>query len=214
HTLERLQGAKVPVIWAGVEVQRFGLQGLLEEVIRVTGLPWTTDLLGKSVLSEDHPGFKGVFDGASAVKNVMDLFDASNWVLGLGNLVTDDFTVWVQGHYDNLVLAYNNAVRVGRKTYDEVPLAAFMERLLERLGQRNYRAPLGASAALDRVPTPAARARLRLAALAPAAEPPADDRVTYNRFFARIPTTSSPTRAASGIRPSRSTSFTPGATPS
>ncbi|HEU4526114.1 MAG TPA: thiamine pyrophosphate-binding protein, partial [Gemmatimonadales bacterium] len=169
RTLERLQGATVPVIWAGVEVQRFGLQARLEEVIRATKLPWTTDLLGKSVLSEDHPGFKGVFDGASAVKNVMDLFNASNWVLGLGNVVTDDFADWVQGHYDNLILAYNNTVRVGKKTYDEVPLAAFMERLVERLEQRSYRAPAGAAAVLGRVPTPAASARVRLAALAPAA---------------------------------------------
>ena len=178
----------MPVIWAGVEVQRFGLQARLEEVIRATKLPWTTDLLGKSVLSEDHPGFKGVFDGASAVKNVMDLFNASNWVLGLGNLVTDDFADWVQGHYDNLILAYNNTVRVGKKTFDEVPLAAFMERLVERLEQRSYRAPAGAAAVLGRVPTPAARARVRLAALAPAAAAPADDRVTYNRFFARMQT--------------------------
>jgi len=186
RALARLKGATVPVIWAGVEVQRFGLQGLLEEVIRVTGLPWTTDLLGKSVLSEDHPGFKGVFDGASAVKNVMDLFNASNWVLGLGNLVTDDFAVWVEGHYDNLILAYNNSVRVGRKTFDEVPLAAFMELLVERLSRRAYKAPAGAAAALDQVPTPAQRARARFAALGLAKAAAADDGVTYDRFFARM----------------------------
>ncbi|HEV8581243.1 MAG TPA: thiamine pyrophosphate-dependent enzyme [Thermoanaerobaculia bacterium] len=186
RTLARLEGATVPVIWAGVEVQRFGLQGLLEEVIRVTGLPWTTDLLGKSVLSEDHPGFKGVFDGASAVRNVMDLFDASNWVLGLGNLVTDDFAVWVEGHYDNMILAYNNSVRVGRKTFDDVPLAAFMERLVERLAERAYKAPPKASAMLDRVPTPGERARARFSAVAAMKSAANDDRVTYDRFFARM----------------------------
>src|SRR4029077_17961694 len=115
RALARLKNAKGPVIWAGVEVQRFGLQPLLETLIEVTRLPWTTDLLGKAVLSEDHPGFKGVFDGASAIKNVMDLFDASNCVLGFGNVVTDDFAVWVEGHYDNMILAANNSVRVGRK---------------------------------------------------------------------------------------------------
>jgi indolepyruvate decarboxylase len=189
--LKRLKGAKVPVIWAGVEVQRFRLQSLLEELITATGLPWTTDLLGKSLLSEDLPGWKGVFDGASAVKNVMDLFDASSWVLGLGNLVTDDFTTWVQKQYDNMILAYGNTVRIGRKTFQEVPLAAFMRRLIDRLSLREYRAPAGAAAALDRVPTPGARARLRLAALAErqpllGAAVGADDRVTYDRFFARL----------------------------
>lgn len=201
-TVERLAGATVPVIWAGVEIQRFGRQDLLERIIRVTGLPWTTDLLGKSLLAENRPGFKGVFDGASAVAEVMDLFNASNCVLGLGNLVTDDFAVWVEKHYDNMILAYGNAVRVGRKTYAEVPLAAYMERLAERLSKRAYRAPAGASAALDRVPTPAAGARLRLGAVADlrrgaSAQPAAgsgvaanepDDRITYDRFFERIKT--------------------------
>ena len=187
RTLARLEGATVPVIWAGVEVQRFGLQELLENVIRVTGLPWTTDLLGKSVLSEDLPGFQGVFDGASAVKNVMDLFDASNWVLGLGNVVTDDFAVWVKGHYDNLILAYGNEVRVGRKTFDEVPLEAFMKRLAERLSERTYKAPAKASAVLAQVPTPGERARVLFAALAPL-KAAKDDRVTYDRFFERMKT--------------------------
>jgi indolepyruvate decarboxylase len=184
-TLARLKDAKVPVIWAGVEVQRFGLQDRLEAVIRATGLPWTTDLLGKSVLSEEHPGFEGVFDGASAVKNVMDLFDASSWVLGLGNLVTDDFAVWVEKHYDNIILAYGNAVRVGRKTFDDVPLTAFMDRLIARLSERNYHAPAGAAALLSRVPTPGEKAKLRLSALAPTAKV-RDDQVTYDRFFARM----------------------------
>lgn len=201
--LARLKGATVPVVWAGVEVQRFGLQDLLERVIRATGLPWTTDLLGKSVLSESHPGFKGVFDGASAVKDVMELFDASSWVLGLGNLVTDDFAVWVRKHYDHMVLAYGNSVRVGRKTFTDVPLAAFMERLEERLAKRSYRAPAGAAAALDRVATPGERARLRFAALQPMlaggpaaaaaaavtsaadAEPPPPE-LTYDLFFERM----------------------------
>ncbi len=189
RTLARLKGAKVPVIWAGVEVQRFGLQPRLEEIIDLTGLPWTTDLLGKSVLSEDHPGFKGVFDGASAIKNVMDLFDASSWVLGLGNIVTDDFAVWVEAHYDNMILASNNSVRVGQKTFDEVPLAAFMDALFHRISKRAYRAPAGALAALDRVSTPAKLARTRFAALR--ALPPGtapDDRITYDRFFDRMKT--------------------------
>lgn len=200
-TVDRLSDATVPVVWAGVEVQRFGLQALLERILRSTKLPWTTDLLGKSLLPESHPGFKGVFDGASAVTEVMDLFNASNCVLGLGNLVTDDFAVWVEKHYDNMILAYGNAVRIGRKTYEQVPLAAFMEGLAERLGKRAFRAPASAGAALDRVPTPAEGARLRLAAgpeglpedaapTAPGSAPGSaqadDDRVTYERFFARL----------------------------
>ena len=74
-------------------------------------------------------------------------------------------------------------MRVGKKTYDEVPLAAFMERLVERLSERSYRAPAGAAAVLGRVPTPGARRPRRLAALAAGRGAPA--------------TTASPTTASS-----------------
>lgn len=178
-----------PVIWAGVEVQRFGLQEVLSELIAETDLPWASDLVGKSVLSEDHPNFKGTFDGASAVKEVMTLFDASKCVLGLGALVTDDFAVWVTGSdgkpgaYDNMVLAFGNQVRVSKKKYDNVPIDAFMRRLLESLRDRKYRAPLGAGAALDALK---AGRQKRVRALAAAEMAASSPRVTYTRFFERI----------------------------
>jgi indolepyruvate decarboxylase len=187
-TLEKLRGATVPVVWAGVEVQRFGLQEPLRRLLKATGLPWATDLCGKSLLPEEDERFKGVFDGASAIEPVMELFNTSTCVLGLGNIVTDDFAVWAQQRYDSMVLAYGNAVRVGRKTYRDVPLAAFMERLLERLGQETYAAPAAASAALDAVPTPGERARALLAHVdtTPATEAEEDRRITYTRFFDRM----------------------------
>ncbi|HEU0053464.1 MAG TPA: thiamine pyrophosphate-dependent enzyme [Longimicrobium sp.] len=182
-----------PVIWAGVEVQRFGLQSVLEEIIAVTGLPWASDLCGKSVLSEDHPGFLGTFDGASAVHDVMELFDASKCVLGLGALVTDDFAIWVAGdgkssppHYDNMVLAFGNAVRVSRQRFDEVPLDAFMRRLLEKLKARN--APVLAAAAEDDGALTGLRAgrKSRRLALAKAESAAEEEQVTYTRFFERV----------------------------
>ncbi len=47
--------AERPVIWAGVEVQRFGLQDLLEELVAETGFPFATDLLGKGVVRRTRP---------------------------------------------------------------------------------------------------------------------------------------------------------------
>jgi len=198
RTLERFERALTepdanlhPVIWAGVEVQRFGLQEVLEEIIAVTGLPWASDLCGKSVLSEDHPGFKGTFDGASAVHDVMELFDASKCVLGLGTLVTDDFAVWVSGtktsppHYDNIVLAFGNSVRVSRQHFENVPLDAFMRRLLEKLKAR--KAPLlGATRDDGVLDALRGKRRNRRLALAKAETVVDDDQVTYTRFFERV----------------------------
>ncbi|HEX5726583.1 MAG TPA: thiamine pyrophosphate-dependent enzyme [Longimicrobiaceae bacterium] len=189
RTLEMLRGAPTPVAWAGVEIARFGLQAPLLDLLRTTALPWASDLCGKGLLPESTPGFLGVFDGASSVDAVMELFDTSGCVLGLGPIVTDDFAVWAQARYPYLVLAHGNAVRVGRKTFADVPLAAFLARLLERVKETRWTAPVGAAPALEAVPTPGEKARALLARIdtTPSASGPGEaGTVTYNRFFERI----------------------------
>jgi indolepyruvate decarboxylase len=47
----KLRSAKHPVILAGVEMQRFGLQNLLARLVDRTGYPIAATLLGKSVIS-------------------------------------------------------------------------------------------------------------------------------------------------------------------
>lgn len=178
-TLRHLDQAERPVIWAGVEVQRFGLQELLEELVAETGFPLATDLLGKSVLPESTPGFVGVYDGASADPKTRRLVESADWLLGLGNLVTDDFLDLVKQSYGRMTLAWNNSVRVGTDSWDCAPLRDFMEGLRDRLRARNYRAPSGAARAL------AAAGRPALARAAAAGEG-AETQVTYDAFFARM----------------------------
>lgn len=185
-TLLHLDAAEHPVIWAGMEVQRFGLQDLLLEIIRETGMPYATDLLGKGVLPENTPGFIGVYDGASAQPKTKRLVEEADWLLGLGSLVTDDFLDLVKKSYGRMSLAWNNSVRVGTDVWDCVPLAVFMERLLERLRRRKYQAPAEAVRALAATGQPE-RAFL-FAAPEPAAASAADEDppVSYDRFFQRI----------------------------
>ncbi|HVX40649.1 MAG TPA: thiamine pyrophosphate-binding protein [Gemmatimonadaceae bacterium] len=187
ETVKKLRGAKTPVIWAGLEVQRLGLQDELLDVLRATGLSYATDLIGKGVLPETTPGFVGVYDGASATKALRILLETSDCVLGFGNLVTDDFLDLIQKNYGNMVLGWNNNVRVGKRTHRDVPLAAFMTGLLERLRDEGYHAPPRAEGRLMAMPSFAKRARLRFpkAAANLLASP---TQVTYERFFDRMKT--------------------------
>lgn len=179
-TLEHLWAAKRPVIWAGAEVQRFGLQDLLEELIAETGFPFATDLLGKSVLPEDAPGFVGVYDGASASPKTRRLVETADWLLGLGNLVTDDFLDRVKKSYGTMSLAWNNSVRVGTDVWECVPLRDFMEQLLRRLRERKYGAPEEAVGMLAAAGAPEHAFLLK----AKAGE--AVERVSYEAFFRRM----------------------------
>src|SRR3954447_10367283 len=64
ETAAMLTAAKRPMILADVEIHRFGLQDELLALAEATRLPIATTLLGKSVISESHELFAGVYEGA------------------------------------------------------------------------------------------------------------------------------------------------------
>lgn len=185
-TLKHLDEAKRPVIWAGMELQRYGLQALLMEIVRETGLPFATDLLAKGLVPENTKGFIGCYDGASAQAKTKRLVEKADWLLGLGNLVTDDFLDLVANSYGRMSLAWNNSVRVGTAVWDCVPLRAFMERLLQRVREKKYGAPAGALRTLIAVGAPEQKALEEEAAVPGLLKAGASPPVTYDRFFRRM----------------------------
>ncbi|MBB2753927.1 UNVERIFIED_ORG: indolepyruvate decarboxylase [Rhizobium aethiopicum] len=86
---ERLQNATKPLIWIGVEIDRFGLHDQAERLIRNLKIPYVTELLSKAILSEDDVQFAGVFDGKSSSSYVQSLAKDSDFVLALGVWLTD-----------------------------------------------------------------------------------------------------------------------------
>lgn len=61
---EWLEKSKQPVIIAGVELHRFGLQDRLLELAEGSQIPIASTLLGKSVVSEKLPLYIGLYEGA------------------------------------------------------------------------------------------------------------------------------------------------------
>ncbi len=59
-----IKSSKKPIIVAGVEIHRFGLQNLILRLIDKTGIPVVSTVLSKSVISEDNPLYLGVYEGA------------------------------------------------------------------------------------------------------------------------------------------------------
>ena len=55
-----LNGARQPVIVAGVEIHRFGVQDDLIHFAEKNNIPIASTLLGKSVIRENHPAVPGV----------------------------------------------------------------------------------------------------------------------------------------------------------
>ena len=77
------------MILADVEIHRFGLQDELLSLAESTGMPIATTILGKSVISEAHPLFAGVYEGAMGRAEVTELVESADCLLMLGCFLTD-----------------------------------------------------------------------------------------------------------------------------
>jgi indolepyruvate decarboxylase len=171
-----ITAAKNPMIFAGVEVLRYGLADLLQKLIDASGFLYTTTSLGKTVLDEKGDKFIGTYSDAASIDRVRQLITQGDCFLTLGTIITDDYLVFVESKYADMVLATTDEMRVGYFTYQGVNMKDFMEALLARFRKsKNY--PLKTKApAQPRYPEP----------WASNSDPKYDDKpdvITYNRFF-------------------------------
>ena len=79
-----INSAQMPVVVAGVEVQRFGLQELLLKFLQKTNIPVVSTPLSKSVINELHPSYLGVYEGAMGYPHVRNYVESSDCVLLIG----------------------------------------------------------------------------------------------------------------------------------
>jgi len=77
------------VIVAGVEIHRFALQDDVLKLAEQHSIPMCATLLGKSVVSEKHPLYLGVYEGAMGREDVRQFVEASDCVVLLGTFMTD-----------------------------------------------------------------------------------------------------------------------------
>ena len=129
---QMLRSAKRPVILAGVEMHRFGLQDELVELVEDTGIGVAATLLGKSVISEVHPMYVGIYEGAMGREGVRRFVEGSDCVLMLGAFMTD-INLGINTanlHTGQCISASSEQVRIRHHLYEDVPLKDFVRGLI------------------------------------------------------------------------------------
>lgn len=157
---ERLTKARAPIVWGDVLLARYGLTAAFEQLLEKAQLPYTTSLLGKTLISESNPLFVGTYDGPSSLAYTREMVETSDCILGLGLIVTDDYLDAVEASYSRMILAGDDSVRIGFHTYRDVPLSRFLPTLgaqIEALGPGDRKIPTnpGLGANLPNVPNDA-----------------------------------------------------------
>ncbi|MDF1845014.1 MAG: thiamine pyrophosphate-binding protein [Rubripirellula sp.] len=135
ETCERLKQAERPVIIAGVELHRFGLQDEMLRLAESAGIPIATTMLGKSVVSERHPKFIGLYEGAIGDSKVTEFVENSDLVLLLGAFLSDiNLGIYTANlDPDRCVYATSETLRISHHHYHNVDLKEFLVGLSECL---------------------------------------------------------------------------------
>ena len=89
HLKQSLLNAKNPVLFLGVEIQRFGLEDAVLDFAHRFAIPIYSTIMAKSVISESHPLFRGVYMGHLDHDQVADELEASDMIIALGVWMSD-----------------------------------------------------------------------------------------------------------------------------
>lgn len=163
--------AKQPVIIADIELHRFGLDDLALDFASKFNIPVASTLLSKSIISEAHPLFIGVYSGPLSDAAVQKYVEESDCLIMLGAYITDVWFGFMSTSEKlarrNTLMATTEKMQIGARTYEQVVLKEFLERLTqEAITPRT----LGA------LPQPAAEPK-------PLEANEKDDEITIENFF-------------------------------
>jgi indolepyruvate decarboxylase len=132
EVVARLNRSRRPVIYAGVEIERFGLMRKLVRLAEKLNLPVVTSMDGKTVFPETHRNFVGIYMGRAGSPEARKVVEQSDCVLMLGALQTDVSTGLFTARVDqvSLISASSEEVSVSFHRYPDVNLVDLVQFLL------------------------------------------------------------------------------------
>ncbi len=130
HT--KLSRAEKPIIIAGIEIHRFGLQEQVLKLAERSQIPLSATLLGKSVISEKHPLYVGLYEGAMGRAEVTEFVEQSDCVLLLGTFMTDINLGIYTAKLDlpKCIYATSETLQISHHFYHGIPLRDFLDGLI------------------------------------------------------------------------------------
>ena len=138
ETLALLATARAPVLLAGLEVHRQGLQDALMAFIERTHMPVAATLTGKSVVAERHPAYLGVYEGAMSSETSRRAVEQADLALMLGVTLNDvDLGIYsARLDPEHMVRAAQGEVMIRHHRYTKVMLGDFLAELAKRVPPR------------------------------------------------------------------------------
>jgi TPP-dependent 2-oxoacid decarboxylase len=135
ETLQLLRAAATPVLIAGVELHRRGLQQKLREIVELGQLPLAATLTGKSIVDEHHPHYLGIYEGVMGSALARERVEQADLVMLLGVTLNDVDSGIYTARIDanRMIRASLGEIIIHHHRYPRVLLADYVTALRDRL---------------------------------------------------------------------------------
>jgi indolepyruvate decarboxylase len=150
----KLSNSKQACIMPGFLVDRFGIKDLAMAVINVSGLPYVTMALDKSVLDETNPSYLGLYMGQLINPEIREFVESCDCILAIGTIPSDVNMGMFTAKLDKsrIINIMPSSVHIGRTDYINVKMLDVLEELTRRLNKRtDIRGPVARRPAIPRV---------------------------------------------------------------
>ncbi|MFI9273140.1 alpha-keto acid decarboxylase family protein [Kitasatospora sp. NPDC052896] len=180
--VELIRKFGTPIVWAGEELVRRRLEDELLEFVGSTRMQFCTTVGAKSVVSERHPRFAGVYNGKASLPEIRRTFKNAGCRIGLGTWPTSKNLEGDQSIGDDWIVAARDGVSVGVNYFPDVQLGRFIPALGTALAGQTFPADHFALAHAAGLDVPASTADF-LDSLSTTRYP---EELTYDSFFQHI----------------------------
>jgi len=129
-TVETIQKLGSPIFWVGNEVSRLSLQEQFLAMVDDTQIPFCSTIMGKTVVSEAHPLFHGIYNGKASDPDTWHIFkNVAQCRIGIGAWSTSKNLGGTQVTGEDWVMSSKNGVSVGNQYFPNVLLKDFIPQL-------------------------------------------------------------------------------------
>jgi indolepyruvate decarboxylase len=138
HLLEqRIAAAETVVVLPTNTLRRYGLVELFERFLETSGLPFALAPMDKGLLSGNHPGFLGMYNGGrSSPATLQAWVEQADLILDVGGLVLEDLNtgLWSQKlPQERIISLRSDWVAANQQVFTSVSLGDVLSGLIERL---------------------------------------------------------------------------------
>ena len=131
---EAIRSAKQPVIVADIELARHGMTDLGVAIAEKFNIPIASTLLSKSIVSENHPLYLGVYAGGLSEPVCQEYVEGSDCLILLGAFMSDMFLGLYTAKLDRrkTIFVTTEKLRIGLHSYENVQMKDFLTGLATR----------------------------------------------------------------------------------